>query len=779
MLKIIIPRHGEPAYRIAGEIFRDMWKQTCGGDAELVYDLDNLNTPFSGDTVVIGSDSTNRVTADLFIANKIDELGIVYEDDVYALKSYVLDGQNVLFIAGGRGRSTIYAVYRYFEVFAGCRYYWDGDRIPHSDSLPLADIDINERPRFKYRGLRYFAHRSLHRFQAEHWSLEDWKQEIDWMMKKRLNMFMLRIGIDDLFQRAFPDIVPYPELKGKIPEAGEGCHDRSLFWSLEYRGKLREAILDYAFERDLIHPEDCGTMTHWYSRTPRAYLDKVKPKLFQQTEGSGYGEDTGLVWDVFEEENLETYGYLTDTYVKEYGKPEIFHTIGFAERNFSADRESNMRLKLYVYRRIQQNIAKKYPNAPLFIASWDLWMNYTYDEVKRLLRSMDTTKTILLDYTSDSLRDSNFTKWDVMGKFPWVFGIFGAFENNNDIRGDYDHIDRRMTLAKADEKCIGMIYWPELSHGDTFVLEYLVENAWSDKVVTKDELVAKISHDRYDAAIADKMQVVWDNYMPISAMRHWDGSAHKEEGYMIHDVWADLWFYDRVRECAAFMDELLPAEEARILPAVERGKKALANGIASLQALHEVLTSGVAMDDMLRRDAYDLARGVISRYVDHGILAAQPLFIEAKKDESKKDTFYKLLDTTYRLNEILLQVLAGHEDYSMYETLKRIRATAPVNPDFEPTLKNNSSHSYCRAAIYESARALYLPEMEILFDAAREAMKVNGSVDVKPILAKYADNKAKNFDGTPLEDMVMENVPSLASLLPEAIELIAAMGNLI
>jgi hypothetical protein len=70
--------------------------------------------------------------------------------------------------------------------------------------MPFDRIDISESPRFDYRGLRYFAHRSLHRFHAEHWSFEDWKREIDWCMKKRLNLMMLRIGQDDLFQKAFP-----------------------------------------------------------------------------------------------------------------------------------------------------------------------------------------------------------------------------------------------------------------------------------------------------------------------------------------------------------------------------------------------------------------------------------------------------------------------------------------------------------------------------------------------------------------------------------------------
>jgi len=117
----------------------------------------------------------------------------------------------------------------------------------------MCDIDVVESPRFEYRGLRYFAHRGLKRFQAEHWSYEDWKREIDWMVKKRLNFFMLRIGMDDVWQRAFPKDVPYPEKYLEITGVdAEGYNDRSDFWTLKYRGELREKILEYARRCDLM-----------------------------------------------------------------------------------------------------------------------------------------------------------------------------------------------------------------------------------------------------------------------------------------------------------------------------------------------------------------------------------------------------------------------------------------------------------------------------------------------------------------------------------------------
>jgi len=87
---------------------------------------------------------------------------------------------------------------------------------------------------------------------------------------------MLRIGLDDLFQRAFSEEVPYPPENDKDPDAIDRSYDdRTSFWPLKFRGELRKKVLEYAFDCGLLHPEDTGTMTHWYSRTPSSFLKNV------------------------------------------------------------------------------------------------------------------------------------------------------------------------------------------------------------------------------------------------------------------------------------------------------------------------------------------------------------------------------------------------------------------------------------------------------------------------------------------------------------------------
>lgn len=60
-------------------------------------------------------------------------------------------------------------------------------------------------------------------------------------------------------------------------------------------------------------------------------MEKVQPKLLNQRP-SAYKEQTGLMWDIREDENLDNYFKLTEAHIREYRKAEIFHTIGLAKR---------------------------------------------------------------------------------------------------------------------------------------------------------------------------------------------------------------------------------------------------------------------------------------------------------------------------------------------------------------------------------------------------------------------------------------------------------------
>lgn len=219
MLTIVKPRRAHRAYAVAAREFARLYRALTGRTAAFA---DDDGVPEAGDLVVIGSDSVNRFAAERVLDGRTDFAPLVYGGDGYTIKSGAEDGRRVLYLASGRGRSAIYAVYRYFEYYCGCSYFWDGDTLPPRTDIVWENVALSETPRFDYRGTRYFAHRSLHRFQAEMWGPEDWEREIDWLLKKRMNLFMLRLGLDDVFQKAFPTASPTRPRWRNSPRRGRG-----------------------------------------------------------------------------------------------------------------------------------------------------------------------------------------------------------------------------------------------------------------------------------------------------------------------------------------------------------------------------------------------------------------------------------------------------------------------------------------------------------------------------------------------------------------------------
>ncbi len=756
---ILKPKTGSKTYEIAANAFAEMYEKVTGITLPVLTEDDG-----ESDLVLIGSDAVNETVMNLYLAQKTDDFGIRYGTDDYCMRSYKDGKRKMLILAAGRGRAALYAVYDFFERFADCHYFWDGDVIPRMGSIEIPDVDITESPRFEYRGLRYFAHRGLWRFQAEHWSLLDWKREIDWMVKRRLNFFMLRIGMDDLWQRTFPETVPYPE-KNEIA-GGEKYNDRTTFWSLEYRGELRKKILEYALERDLMHPEDSGTMSHWYSPAPKEFLEAEKPEFLTQAT-SGYSNPQTLVWDIRRQRNMDNYMKLTDGYVREFNpNANIFHTIGLAERGMSEDREENMRMKLFTYRKIAECIREKYPNSKLMLAGWDLFFKWKPEEVPRLLSELDPERTLILDYEGEG-HDPEYTflNWGIVGKFPWIFGLFHGYEPESSLHGPYDRSDERLKVAAEDPMCKGMVIWPELSHTDPLLHEYLAENSWTPLTMKIEELAERMAYRRY-GKFAEKMNGAWQALMPLIKAFDWGGNTSREESdpewekYIV--PWGDhveLWSnpisaYQLVGDNHAVKHLIYMLNLNTELPAPT----------AKSLRIIAALPNAAFEDEFVKRDAVDLARTAVGRFMHFAIMKAIVLKYYHREEE------IALLRADFKaLEEILPSILAFHDDFSMNATLKRLKAEAPVNPNFETAMKKNLVNEYCAQYAYEPCKYHYPLETEELFDFLEDK---NSKKPTKQEYCEAAKVSCAKFYARSLAEMDRGNDESFIPVLLRAADII-------
>ena len=599
-------------------------------------------------------------------------------------------------ITGSNLRSVWYGLYDLLERRGGCRWFWDEDIVPKKDAIDLSGLDVYEEARFEYRGLRYFAHRGLTRFQAEHWGLDDWKKEIDWILKRRLNVFMLRIGQDDLFQRTFPHIVSTPDASKPLKGTGRGYDNRSLFWSLEFRGKLRRDLQHYAFDRGLMVPEDFGTMTHWYSRTPEEFLEKLKPPFLPQATRT-YSEKNGLVWDVRDAKWVDTYWSLTKTACDIYGQgkdQQLLHTIGLGERNCFKDRKENLKLKIYALKEFLKRARRDYPNAKTLLAGWDFYFTWYPEEVQELIKELDPKRDIIWDYEADATRDyrpemkklggNNFTKWGVIGKFPYTYSIFLAYENALDIRANYPLIEERQKIVQDDPMCAGYILWPESSHTDTLVLRFFTQNAWSSKPVSYEQVLNEFCRSRYGDE-APKMKAIWKKVVPLSYMSDWGNN------------------YSYLFTRNSF-------GERQYAPTAKEDAKKWHERLSEAKSVYAALAELDLRSEAIRRDTIDLARTVLDRQM---IIEANDILENISKwraGAQNGDVIIKAAERLANLADRMADLLELHTDYSLWESYERLTKVESVpNPNFPRVLLDNAANSYCQSHQYELARYWYAP----------------------------------------------------------------------
>ena len=628
-------------------------------------------------------------------------------DAVHDEYRIVSEGAGVRFV-GAHARAVLYAVYDFLARRGGCRWFWDGDVVPVRASIDCSGLDIREKSQFEYRGIRYFAHRGLTRFQAEHWGPDDWRREIDWCVKSRLNVMMPRIGMDDLWQKAYPDVVPYPDPSKPLPEALKGFDNRTLFWPLEYRGRLRRQLTAYAEERGLIVPTDFGTMTHWYSRTPKAYLEKVKPDFLPQASAD-YSEDTGRVFDIRQPGVLDRYWKLTDASVAAgYGSSDVLHTIGLGERMVSTNRADNLKMKKAVLDRLISTATNRSDKVRVLLAGWDFYFKWTPEEVRDLIGRLDPSRTLVWDYEADAPRRewdwdrgggwkvNNFTQWGLTGRFPYTFGIFLCYEAGLDVRADYALIEERQKAVENDPMCRGYLLWPESSHTDVLALRYFTENAWRTGGKTATALLPAFCLDRYGAQAA-AFERLWRKVLPAAGIPGW-----------MNNFGMDL---VRWRARQPFEHCFVP----------------LADMTPALASLDGVFADLAALDwtgDFVRRDAIDLARTAADRLGVAVRLKLVKAFSDWSEGRAPADEVLRLAETLAAHAEAFADLLELHTDYSLWESYERLDAVEKIrNPGFQHVLVDNAVNGYCRSHQYEAARFWYAPLARAVADAVAARVK--------------------------------------------------------
>ena len=436
-----------------------------------------------------------------------------------------------------------------------------------------------------------------------------------------------------------------------------------------------------------------------------------------------------------------------------------------------------MQSKLYVYRKTQQRLRENYPDAPLLIGSWDfIGWRWTDEGVQNLIREFDPEKTILLDYTADKDDKVTYRDWDVYKKFPWIFGIFHGYAKNSDIHEDYKILTPRLQEVTEDEKCMGLVIWSEISHSDTYMLEYLAGNSWDPSSLEIEKASDLYCKKRYPPEIEQEMKQVWSSFLNASQTLHWgfQGIPFGEPQF-------------RMLTSGAFIN-LTPEH----LEKMGSDHQRISEGLQTIPEMLEKLSLLAAEnyeDQLWKRDAIDIARTIANRALFATLAQSAVKMEDWRHKKADRPEIVKLSNLSRKMLACLSDLLAMSDDYSMTATLKKlyeaetINGVPPfVNPHTELTLKGNSENGYCRSHHYELVEHVYRPEMEIYWDFVLKRIK-SGDRSEWRRPQEFADQKKiveDRFYDKPLTEMApaeSRNAARLAEIIKELGELVGQFLN--
>jgi hypothetical protein len=367
-------------------------------------------------------------------------------------------------------------------------------------------------------------------------------------------------------------------------------------------------------------------------------------------------------------------------------------------------------MKVKLTRSILSEAKRRYPQSKRLLAGWDLYCMKKPQEVKAFLKNIPED-VIIWDYEADASINTWFGEWDIVGKRPYVFGVFMAYEAGLDSRADYTKIAARQKLIENDPMCKGYILWPESSHVDSIGIEWFAKNAWRADKPAVQPLVADYCARRYPDE-AKKMTDLWMKTIPVSTN--------------MQNVWRWNAFLPILRE----MGEGLIKKK-------ERDRWPEAKGKGFFAALPEVVAALKSMDwdedEFLKRDMIDIARVWADRVA---VDAENEMFREYFKwidgDQKAQARFAELVEVVYARLDALAVLLAQHADFSLCDTYDRIAKEHPVAyPGFMSVLVDNSANSYCTSHHAELARHCYLPAFRRFTDLLKAKMAAGDKTPLK------------------------------------------------
>jgi hypothetical protein len=779
-------------YQHAAEEFAHYIKEMSGTEVPVFSDTAKEVDHFEN-VVLIGDESTNQIISNLVKDKEIGFLKVNYGADNFIMKSFTKGGKHYLILGGGTGRSTLYAVYDYFERFCNVGYFWDGDNIPKCTEIPFFDIDVYEEPAFKWRSIRYFGHWGLKRFHPKSWNLEDWKNEMDWLIKNKFNMFHLEWGIpeDDLLQIAFPEveypppgistydvIYGHPEIVDvKARDVSHNYFPGTWVVPLQYGRKLRQDVISYARKRGLVYVNEAGFNT-W---VPRQYAEKHPEQHFLQDKK----QYLSFVVDPYFTEGWEFVKKMMKASIELYGTDHIYCGLPLlGEVNYGAEKGYDvLDFKKLTLKKVDKIIHDLDPVGIFNLQGWDFgcetWGPRTED-IREAIRLLSPDLSYIEDLWCDYGARETYRDWGFFDGRPWGMTVLHSLAMADELHGDRQFIIDRVKRVFADPnkgKFIGLGFLPELQHYDTMYAQLIAKLAWNPQSISSlEDFLRWYVLRRYGRDVSANMLRSMKELCEATKQYQW-GATGEEWCWGGHRRYYSTLFSGALFHSARNTENVIRVD--KLADAASRHfKESLSYALSEKERLKD--------NKMYETDVVDIARSLISDligiHLGRAYLAYEGATVMFNNKQDAKlfvNAFELEAVTVKRLIKALENLLSTREDFYLQKTIDEIMSVDGTNPVGPYIIKSNQETPYNRSQVYELVTTVYKRDVDAYLDLLRKHLNSKDtefvSVNDPEFKARLNEhhheflekplNPQKTYKGTPLDaaqdilDLAKELIP--------------------
>jgi len=387
-------------------------------------------------------------------------------------------------------------VYHLLELVLGCGFFEDGERVPKVPAIAVQDLAISEKPYFPYRGFQIDQ-----RYTAPYWSLDEWKAEIDWRVKKKLNLMWfspsLVRGAVWTTPADEPSADPTPErylANRRTWEAlGLGL---GLDTSEDETTRMGREVIEYARARGM----EIASFTGFGGAVPKEFKEKNPDVQYFELAW----EETAPTIQIDPRDPMyaQVMALQIREHIKIFGTDHRYEMGIYGESNPGSSREEGLQLRMAVAESVSKAIRAADPEGLWQLDSWCFQghPDLSPAELERVLAHIPNDVVYILDIWGEAYHLYERYKF-FFGK-TWGFNVFHAMASFANLHGDIRGITQKANelLCNPDAaQCKYFTHASEIQKHNTLFYELIMRLAWDPRSLHVGRFLRDYAARRYGA----------------------------------------------------------------------------------------------------------------------------------------------------------------------------------------------------------------------------------------------------------------------------------------